>query len=126
MGTEGKPNKTTEAAAGVVGVAFVATWMFDAGLRIIDWISRGQTMMALDPYIHYLVAPWAILIQFLGAVALLFYATRLEHFREVDEAPRIILAYTTPEKPKKHHLWVKLSVGSAILSVVVAVTRILV
>jgi len=118
----GKPNKAQEKAAGIVGATLAAGWVFDAAVHLLDWISRSQTIAALDPYVHYLVTPWALLTQFIAAVGLLFYATRLEHFREADEVPLIILAYTEPPKPKKHWLWLKVGIGSAAASLAVALS----
>jgi hypothetical protein len=118
----GKPNKPLERTTGIGAVVLTPLWIFIIAIHVIDWISRGQTMMALDPYIHYLVTPWAEIGEFILAVGLLFYATRLEHFREADEAPRIILAYTEPVKLKRHWFWLKWGIGSAILSLIVAIS----
>ena len=53
---------------------------------------------------------------------LLIYATRLERFREMDETPRLILAYTDPPKPKKGRMWIKLTVSMVVLSGIAAWT----
>lgn len=121
----GTPNKTKEKAAGVFAAFFTASWIFDAIVHLLDWMSRGETVLELHPYVRYLVAPWAILVQLAGAVWLLIYATRLEQFRETDEAPRVILAYTEPEEPKRHWLWLKLGASAAALSAILTLSMFL-
>ena len=61
------------------------------------------------------------MIEFLGAIGLLFYATRLEHYREAHETPLIIRAWAEPEKPKRHWFWIKLAIASASFSVIAAI-----
>jgi len=77
--------------------------------------------MILNPYVHYLVSPWALLAEMSCVACLLFYATRLEQIRAADEAPRIIRPYTIPEKPKKHIFWIKTALCSAGTATILAV-----
>lgn len=116
------PNRKIEQTTGIAGGVAVVLWMFNAGVRIIDWISRGQTMMTLDPYLHYVVTPAALVLELLGMALLLFYATRLEHVRELDEAPRVVLAYEEPQQPKRHWFWIRIGSSLALVSALGALT----
>ncbi len=68
------------------------------------------------------MTPPAFLFEFLGAVGLLFYATRLEHDREIEETPRIIRPWSEPERPKRHWLWIKIALVSGSISLVGAIS----
>jgi hypothetical protein len=118
---DGKANKNQERAAGIGGVVLVAPWVFLGVLRIIDLISRAQTAMSIVPYLGVFADPIAFMIEFIGVAGLLFYATRLEHVREAEDTPRIIRAWSDPEQPKRHWFWIKLAIGVASVTVVVAV-----
>ena len=109
-----KPNKARERAAGVTGTVLSIPWIFNGTIQVIDAISRGQMVMELNPYISFVTKPWAFLLELFGSICLLYYATRLEQVREIDETPRIIRPYSVPQKPKRHRLWIKLWVASVI------------
>lgn len=112
-----KPNKTVERAAGIGGQVLTVPWIFSAAVHVIDWIGRGQTTLTLPSFVETLATPWANLIELLGAVSLLYYATRLEDARELDEAPRVILPYSKPPELRRLRIWLKLAVVVCIVSV---------
>lgn len=115
-----KPIKRVEQVAGIGGATLAAPWVFTGVLHLLDWISRAQTVVAVAPYLGTLMTPPAFLTEFVGAVGLLFYATRLEHFREADEAPRIILAWQDPPKIKRHWIWLKAALTVVAVAFLVA------
>jgi hypothetical protein len=78
--------------------------------------------MTVVPYLGILTHPSAFVIEFLGGIGLLFYATRLEHYREAHEAPLIILPWTVPERPKRHWFWIRLAIASGSLSLLAALS----
>lgn len=115
-----KPNRGIERTAGIGGAILAAPWVVQGVLRIVDAISRAQTVMTVVPYLGMLTHPLAFAGEFLGAIGLLFYATRLEHYREAQEVPLIIRPWTEPERPKRHWFWLKLAIFSGSLSLVTA------
>lgn len=112
-----QPNKARERAAGIGGAVLAAPWVFQGVLHLVDWIGRAQTAMTITPYLGIIASPPAFLIEMIGAIGLLFYATRLEHSREAAETPRIIRPWSEPEVPKRHWFWIKLAIASATLSI---------
>ncbi len=116
-----KSRRSKERAAGIGGAVLAAPWVFQGVLRIIDWISRGQTAMTIAPYLGVLTHPVAFVLEFLGAVGLLFYATRLEHYREAQETPLIIRPWSEPEQPQRHWFSLKIGLATGFLSVLGAV-----
>jgi hypothetical protein len=117
----GKSTKNIERAAGISGAVLAAPWVFQGVLRIVDWISRAQTAMAIIPYLGIFASPAAFVIELAGVTCLLFYATRLEHYREAEETPRIIRAWSEPDRPKRHWFWLKGALASGSLSVLAAI-----
>jgi hypothetical protein len=119
-------NKNWERAYGISGSVLAGPWVFVAVWHLIDWIGRAQTAMAITPHLGVLVNPLATLLELIGAVGLLFYATRLEHAREADDAPRIIMPFALPEKPRRHWFWLKVATAISVLAcagaVVVAIS----
>jgi hypothetical protein len=91
--------KQKETAYGIGGSLFAGPWVFIGVCHLIDWISRAQVVMAITPYLGPLTNPLAFLVELIGAVGLLFYATRLEHAREARDVPLIIRPWAEPEKP---------------------------
>jgi len=114
------PNRAKEKFSGVGGVVLMAPWVFQGVLRVWDWAGRAQTAMTIAPHLGVLSTPLAFLTELLGVSGLLFYATTLEHQREADETPRIIQAWSEPEKPKRHWFWIKVAIGVALISLVAA------
>lgn len=89
-----RPRSVLEKTLGIAGGVAAAAWLFTLFLRIIDVISRVQTVLALEPYVHYLVTWWAQLIELVLAVSFIVVATKIEQLRETEDAPRIILLDT--------------------------------
>ena len=54
-------------------------------------MGRAQVAIAVAPYLGVLATPVAFVVELLGAVGLLFYATRLEYHRENEEADSLTL-----------------------------------
>lgn len=110
-----RPRSFWERIFGIVGGVATVAWIFQVCLRVIDAISRVQTLMAVEPYVHYLLTWWAQLIELGAAVTFIVLATRIEHSRETEDAPRIILLETRePTPPKRDWLWMKVA-GAGIL-----------
>jgi hypothetical protein len=111
------PRSTGEKLAGAVAGIFTFSGVFVLVLRIIDSISRVQTLATLEPYIHYLLTWWGQLIELGTAVFLVVCATRIEQAREKADAPRIILPYSRqPDPIERHRLWIKLAAGCIIVA----------
>jgi hypothetical protein len=112
------PNKTPERTIGIFGLSGTVLWLANLSIKIIDWISRGQLVAALDPYVHYLVTPSAELVEFAGAVLLLGFANNLEHSNAIKEdAAKIILTDAPPAKHKRHWFWLRWAICIAILAI---------
>jgi hypothetical protein len=108
--------RPTERLAGIVALFCAAPWTFKGVLMILDWISRVQTVVAVEPHLWIFGTPLGFAVEFLVLISSLFYATRLEHSREIDETPRVILAYSNPAQPKNRRIWIKLTGGMILLS----------
>ena len=115
-----KPGKARERTSGYGGAVLAAPWVFLGSLRILDWVGRAQTAMTVAPYLGVFSTPLAFVLELLGVAALLFYATRLEHYREAEETPLIIRPWSEPGKPKRHWFWIKLAIVSGGLSFIAA------
>jgi hypothetical protein len=115
-----RPNNT-ENISGIGGSILAGPWVFLGVWHLVDWIGRAQTAMAITPYLGIFASPIAFLLEFIGAVGLLFYATRLEHAREADAVPLIIKPYADPKKPKRHWFWLKIASCIAAVSVIAGV-----
>jgi hypothetical protein len=113
-------NRAKEKFSGFGGAVLMAPWVFQGALRVWDWAGRAQTAMTVAPHLGILSTPLAFLIEFVGVAGLLFHATRLEHQREADETPRIIRAWSEPEKPKRHWFWIKVAIGVVFVSIIAA------
>ena len=105
-----------ETTVGTGGAVFVGPWVFFGVWRLIDLIGRTQTTLAMAPYLAILASPIAFVIEFIGAVGLLYYATTLEQSRESKAAPRIIRPYSESTKPKRHWFWLKVAIAVSVLS----------
>lgn len=109
-------DKKKESAIGIGGSVLVGLWVFSGVCHLLDWIGRAQTTMAITPYLGIFASPLAFIVEFIGAVGLLFYATRLEHAREAEDSPRIIRPWSKPEKPIRHWFWLKMGLGATVIS----------
>src|ERR1700723_912925 len=112
------PKVLRERTVGITGILIGILLMV---LRVLDWISRGETLMSLNPYIHYLERPIPQIFEILLVVGLLIWATKLEQAREDDDVPRIMLPYGNrePAKPQSHWFWVKSGIVFAVVCLVV-------
>lgn len=116
-----RPRSLREKTFGIVGGVATVAWIFPVCLRVIDVISRVQTLMALEPYVRYLVTWWAQLIELGAAVTFIVLATRIEHSRETEDAPRIILLETRePIPPKRDWLWMKVAGAGTLFAALAA------
>jgi hypothetical protein len=116
-----RPRSVREKIFGIVGGVATFAWIFPMCLRIIDAIGRVQILMALEPYTHYLVTWWVQLIELGAAVTFVVLATRIEHSRETEDAPKIILLETRKPTPiKRDWLWMKVTAGGGLFAAVVA------
>jgi len=116
-----KPNRKLERLVGTGGAVFAGPWVFFGVCRLIDWVGRAQTTVAITPHLGILATPQAFVLELIGAVGLLYYATTLEHSREAVDAPRVILAYSSgPEEPKRHWFWLKVAISVCAISCVAA------
>jgi len=117
-----RPRSLLEKAFGIAGGMAATAWIFALFLRVIDTISRVQTVLALEPYVHYLVTWWTQLIELAMAVTLIVVATRIEQTRETEDAPRIILLGTREPTPiKRHWLWMKVAGAGTLIAAFAAV-----
>jgi hypothetical protein len=106
-----------------VGSAFVFPWVFRKTCEVIDWISRGQTVMALDSNFvtSVITSRTALVLSPFIAAYFLYRATKLELAREKDDAPRILLPWRQPEPINRKLIWIKRTIAVAVLAVVSAV-----
>jgi len=112
-----RPRSLLEKGFGIAGGIAAAAWIFTLFLRIIDAIARVQTVMALEPYVRYLVTWWAQLIELALAVSFIVVATKIEQSRETEDAPRIILLDTQEPTPvQRDWLWMKVTAAGTLLA----------
>jgi hypothetical protein len=104
-----KPNRQAERLLGTIGALCSALWAFKGVLIMIDWVSRAQTAATIGLYLWVFGTPLGFALEFIVLVCSLFYATRLEHSREIEETPLVFLAYSEPAQPKRNRTWIKLS-----------------
>ena len=117
-----RPRSPREKILGIIGGVAATAWIFTFFLRVIDSISRVQTLMSLGPYVHYLITWWAQLIELFVAVTSIVLATRIEQARETADAPRIILLATREPTPiKRDRLWMKVTAIGILLAASAAV-----
>jgi hypothetical protein len=109
-----------EMIAGILATAFEAPWIYRGVLLVLDWTGRAQSAMILTQYLGVFATPVAFVIELLGTIGLLFFATRLEASRESLDRPLVILAWSRPEKPKRKRLWIKLAVAVCLVSTISA------
>jgi len=108
-----------EPGAGWAAAFAIFLFVFNRGLALIDWVGRGEVVMPLGPYLHFLIAPWASLPELAVSAYLVFYATRLEIRRENDELPRILLPNEPDPMPTRRWIWIKLTVISTCIGMII-------
>jgi hypothetical protein len=114
----GMPKKKLERIAGIMGAIFI---MVEVGIKLLDWISRAQTVMTLNPLLPYLATPYGVGGALIVGFILVIWATRLEQTREENDAPRIITDFNSrkPSPIRRHWFWAKLTGILVVLSLIV-------
>ncbi len=121
--------KSIEQAAGIFAFFFFCLWLLESAIKVLDAISRVQTLITLGPYLPMLGTWWGQSALLLAAALLFIWATRLEQERENDASSKIYLPGVShdgkpgvpPPKPKRRWFWAKLAAFALALVSLIAV-----